>query len=255
MAVGDFNGDGKLDLAVTDNSDVSILLGNGDGSFQPAQSYAAAAFGSVAVGDFNGRWLSRCGCGQRDRRGHRAAECRGLVAGCLLGVNAPAVASAGTPFAVTVTALDQYGQVVENYTGTVSFSSSDPYPGVLPADYTFTPSDHGSHTFAGVTLFTAGTQMLTVQDTANTALTGSAAISVTPAAASHFFLNAPAMVISGTPFDVTVTALDPYGNVDTNYAGTVTWSSTDSDPGSCSFRITPSKHRTPGRTPSRTALR
>ena len=91
-----------------------------------------------------------------------------------LAVDAPAEGSAGTPFAVTVTALDQYGQVVKNYTGTVSFSSSDPYPGVLPADYTFTPSDHGSHTFAGVTLFTAGTQTFTAQDMADNTITGSA---------------------------------------------------------------------------------
>jgi hypothetical protein len=55
----DFNGDGKLDLAVADNgngyaSTVSVLLGNGDGTFQPAVSYDAGAgpFG-VAAGDFN----------------------------------------------------------------------------------------------------------------------------------------------------------------------------------------------------------
>jgi FG-GAP-like repeat len=36
VAVGDFNGDGKLDLAVTNKDDntVSILLGNGDGTFK-----------------------------------------------------------------------------------------------------------------------------------------------------------------------------------------------------------------------------
>ena len=57
MAVGDFNGDGRPDLAVANigSNTVSVLLGNGDGTFQPAQHFATgAAPRSVAVGDFNG---------------------------------------------------------------------------------------------------------------------------------------------------------------------------------------------------------
>ncbi|HEV3278818.1 MAG TPA: FG-GAP-like repeat-containing protein [Terriglobia bacterium] len=57
VAVGDFNNDGKPDLASAnyDSNNVSILLGNGNGSFQTAQNYAAGSYPiSVAVGDFNG---------------------------------------------------------------------------------------------------------------------------------------------------------------------------------------------------------
>jgi hypothetical protein len=57
VAVSDFNGDGIADLAVanTDDSTVSILLGNGDGTFQPALSYAVGSNpASVAVADLNG---------------------------------------------------------------------------------------------------------------------------------------------------------------------------------------------------------
>jgi FG-GAP-like repeat/FG-GAP repeat/IPT/TIG domain len=59
VAAGDFNGDGKLDLAVANVGGsvgaVSILLGNGEGTFQPAVNYDAGSTpDSVAIGDFNG---------------------------------------------------------------------------------------------------------------------------------------------------------------------------------------------------------
>src|SRR5437867_2599275 len=57
VAVGDVNGDGRLDLAVANYSSnaVSVLVGNGDGTFQPAQSFAVGTYPiSVAVGDVNG---------------------------------------------------------------------------------------------------------------------------------------------------------------------------------------------------------
>jgi hypothetical protein len=56
--MGDFNGDGTPDLVTVNynSGTVSVLLGNGDGSFQPHVDYPAGGFtaNSVAVGDFNG---------------------------------------------------------------------------------------------------------------------------------------------------------------------------------------------------------
>jgi hypothetical protein len=54
VAVGDFRQNGILDLAVVNgNSGVSVLLGNGDGTFQVAVNYAVGNYPScLAVGDF-----------------------------------------------------------------------------------------------------------------------------------------------------------------------------------------------------------
>jgi hypothetical protein len=93
---------------------------------------------------------------------------------------APDTGEAGVPFDLTVTAVDPFGQVAVGYTGTVTFSTSDPDPNVvLPADYTFQPGDAGQVTFpGGVVLITPGQQTVTATDTANTTIAGTVAVSV-----------------------------------------------------------------------------
>jgi type II secretory pathway component GspD/PulD (secretin) len=57
LAAADLNGDGHTDLAVADsgNNTVSVLLGNGDGTFQPRTDYSTGTDPVyVALGDFNG---------------------------------------------------------------------------------------------------------------------------------------------------------------------------------------------------------
>ena len=57
IVAGDFNGDGRTDLAVANEGDntVSVLLGNGDGTFQPQVTYAVGVDpDAIVAGDFNG---------------------------------------------------------------------------------------------------------------------------------------------------------------------------------------------------------
>jgi len=57
VQASDFNGDGKLDLAFCDSSQIGVMLGNGDGRFQPPTFYTADPTGqrlfTFAVGDIN----------------------------------------------------------------------------------------------------------------------------------------------------------------------------------------------------------
>jgi len=65
IVVGDFNGDGRVDVAVADSGNsegdgqgVSILLGNGDGTFQSPVFYPAGTIPwSIVAGDFTGNGI------------------------------------------------------------------------------------------------------------------------------------------------------------------------------------------------------
>jgi Domain of unknown function (DUF4214) len=127
---------------------------------------------------------------------------------------------AGTPFSFGVEPLNQYNNLVSGYTGTVHFTSSDT-SAQLPGDYTFVPDDLAFHIFdSGATIFKAGPQTITATDTATPAITGtSPPVTLNPTAATHFSITTPTTVTAGTPFTVTVTALDQNENVATGYTG------------------------------------
>jgi len=98
---------------------------------------------------------------------------------------APANVTAGAPFTVTVTVLYQ-GKIDTVINTPLHFTSSDP-AAILPANYSFTPSDAGSHTWRnGFVLATPGSQtvsgyiFLTSNDTQVSGINGSTKITVSP---------------------------------------------------------------------------
>ena len=128
----------------------------------------------------------------------------------------PASVVAGTGQNITVQAKDPFGNLAADYTGTVTFTSTDG-KSTLPPDATLT---NGAGTF-GVILVTAGTRSITAADTIDPALSGTVTTLVTPAAATKFDVTGPTTVVAGNKGTFTVVARDPFGNVDTNYAGSV----------------------------------
>jgi hypothetical protein len=143
-----------------------------------------------------------------------------------LQLTAPASATAGLAFATTVAAANAQGNPATAYTGTVHFSSTDP-SALLPADYTFTYADSGTHQFQ-MTLKTAGSQTVTVTDTKTASLTTRQTVTVGPAAAANLTLTGLTAATSGTAQTASVAATDAYGNAATGYSATVTFTSSDS---------------------------
>ncbi len=139
-------------------------------------------------------------------------------------INAAGTNTAGSVDAVTLTALDAFGNVATSYTGTVSFSAQNGRTSIvgLPASYRFTPADHGSHVFA-VTFKSTGSQTIIAADTRDLSLISQTQVQVNAAPAKLLITSQPpTTVTAGTGFDLTVEAVDGHGNVVSNFNGLVT---------------------------------
>jgi streptogramin lyase len=112
----------------------------------------------------------------------------------------PTTVALGGTVSVTVTALDAFGNTATDYSGTVTLSSTDT-SAALPTAYAFTSADAGVHTFAWVTMNTAGSQTLTATDAS--LVTGtSGAITVNQAVAT-ITLSGLSATYDGQPHAVT----------------------------------------------------
>ena len=137
--------------------------------------------------------------------------------------------TAGSAGSIRVTAIDAYGNRVHGYLGTVKVTSSDA-KAKLPASYTFTAADAGTHVFSGtVILKTAGTQSVTATDTVTKTIKGSqSGIVVKPAAVKTLVVSGLTTPrTAGTTGNIRVTAVDAYGNRVSGYRGTVHFTSSD----------------------------
>jgi hypothetical protein len=139
-------------------------------------------------------------------------------------VTADSSATAGDTVNFTVTAKDGANHAVPTYTGTVSFTSSDPIA-VLPSNASLTL---GTGNFTA-TLKKAGAQTITATDTSSSTIKGTSnnvTVSASVAAGLEIEMLSHAQV--GAATDMNITPVDAYGNlISSGYTGTLHFTSSD----------------------------
>ncbi len=142
----------------------------------------------------------------------------------LVNAIASSAVTAGSAFILTVRAADQFGNPRSDFTGPVTFTTTDPQVATL----TGITMTNGFGVTLGALKTVAGGPW-TISAIAGTLKGTSGPITVTPASADCFTVTAPvpATAITGTPLNLTVTAYDQFQNVATTYTGKVHLTSSD----------------------------
>ncbi|MBC7195458.1 MAG: hypothetical protein H5U37_07365, partial [Caldisericia bacterium] len=126
--------------------------------------------------------------------------------------------------ALRVTAVDQWDNVVTTYTGTIKFTSTDPFAS-LPPNYTFIPTDNGTKTFGTLTTMnTVGIHTITVTDTSNPSIKGTSnPFTVASQTIHHFEFETIGPQTINNPFNITIYAKDANGYIVSAWDDTDTW--------------------------------
>jgi len=130
---------------------------------------------------------------------------------------------AGTPFSITIRAVDYYNSPVTNYNGSATLSASTGAGTISPTGVTFI---NGVYT-GNVTLTTPNPSVvLTCYDSTTSAMGTSNAFQVTGGVESFRFSSIPSPQYKNENIYISIQAVDINGDIVTGFNGTVTLSST-----------------------------
>ncbi len=153
-----------------------------------------------------------------------------IVAGTVSAFNVanPGPQNAGTSFTVTITAVDVYGNTVTSYGSSQGMTFSGPLmsPNFTSPIYPASVSFSGGVGSAMITLYDAVSTMLTATATQGSITGTSTSFSVAPLGANAFWFTpiTPSTATAGAAFNLTMSAVDLYGNVATSFTGTKAFS-------------------------------
>jgi hypothetical protein len=228
-------------VAPTFNDGVTLALGVNPGGSTFAPVTATANQGVAA---FTGLTLDKAGDGYTlqataDHLNSATSNPFDVVAGAAtkLVVTGPPPESitAGTPFGLTVSAEDDQGNVDPKFSGSVKLVLSNNPDGSAFGTLTLT-AGQGVAAFTGLTLNKAG-DGYTLQASSNgLTATTTDPVTVLPGAATQLVVSVPppGSITAGTPFGLTVSAEDAFGNVAPTFSGGVTLALRD-NPGGSTF--------------------
>ena len=201
ISVSDFDGDGFLDLVLADagNSLVTILPGNGDGSFRPPVSYPAGSnsnFFQLAAGDFNGD-------GRMDIATATSAGRVNVLLGSPIAGNNQLTVS---PAAINVTS--SFGSAVTTQTVTLSYQTTT---SSAPA---FTSAVNIQNFLNWISASPAsGTMTLVSHDGSLYTYTAQVTITLNPASSPNGFVYLASVNLAANGATATVPVIMNLGNV------------------------------------------
>ena len=138
----------------------------------------------------------------------------------------PGSVTAGSGFGLVVMAEDGFGNVDPTFTGAITLSLATNPNGATLGGTLAVNASAGVATFSGLTLNKAGTGATLQASGSGLSSATTGTLSITAATASQLVVTTapPGSVTAGKGFGLVVNAEDPFGNIDTNFASSVTLS-------------------------------